>query len=68
MKRILWIPLACAAFLAVLAAQNIDLGTISDTLPTVGKPAVGVLGVQAASWSRTETFDEFRLGLSYLFH
>jgi opacity protein-like surface antigen len=46
----------------------VDLGTVSDTLPTVGKPTVGVLGVQAASWSRTETFDEFRLGVSYLFH
>jgi outer membrane immunogenic protein len=46
----------------------IDLGTITDTLPTVGKPTAGMLGVQAASWSRTEAFDEFRLGVSYLFH
>jgi hypothetical protein len=46
----------------------VDLGTMTDTLPTVGKPTVGMLGVQAASWSHTETFDEFRLGVSYLFH
>jgi outer membrane immunogenic protein len=46
----------------------VDLGTVTDTLPTVGKPVVGMLGVQTASWSRTEAFDEFRLGVSYLFH
>jgi outer membrane immunogenic protein len=32
----------------------IDLGTVTDTLPTVGRPVVGMLGVQTASWSRTE--------------
>jgi len=39
----------------------VDLGTISDTLPTAGKPAVGsMFGFQTASWSCTEAFDEFR--------
>jgi outer membrane immunogenic protein len=37
-----------------------DLGTISDALPTTGSP-----GVQTALWSRTERFDEVRLGLNY---
>jgi outer membrane immunogenic protein len=41
---------------------HLDLGTLSNTLPTVGNT-----GIQTASWSRNETFDEFRLGLSYLF-
>ncbi|MFY9840790.1 MAG: outer membrane beta-barrel protein [Xanthobacteraceae bacterium] len=42
----------------------VDLGTISNALPTVGNSG----GIQTASWSRNETFDEFRLGVSYLFH
>jgi outer membrane immunogenic protein len=41
----------------------IDLGTISNSLPTEG-----INGTQTAIWSRNETFDEFRLGVSYLFH
>jgi outer membrane immunogenic protein len=47
---------------------HIDPGTISNTLPTVGQPTVGMLGVQAAAWSRDETFDEFRFGLNFLLH
>jgi outer membrane immunogenic protein len=41
---------------------HIDLGTITDSLPTVGDN-----GTQTAVWSRAERFEEFRGGLSYLF-
>jgi hypothetical protein len=41
---------------------HIDLGTITDSLPTIGDN-----GTQTAVWSRTERFEEFRGGLSYLF-
>jgi len=41
---------------------HVDLGTITDSLPTAGSS-----GTQTAIWSRNESFDEFRLGLSYLF-
>jgi len=37
-----------------------DLGTISDALPTAGTP-----GIQTALWSRSERFNEVRLGLNY---
>jgi len=43
---------------------HVDLGTISDSVTTVGSPP----GTQTAVWSRTERFDEFRVGLNYLFH
>lgn len=43
---------------------HIDLGTITDSLPTNGSFGT----VQTALWSRTESFDEFRLGLNFLFH
>ena len=42
---------------------HIDLGTITASLPTAG-----TAGAQTAVWSRTQSFDEFRLGLNYLFH
>jgi outer membrane immunogenic protein len=42
---------------------HIDLGTISDSVTTVGTP-----GIQTAVWSRTERYDEFRVGANYLFH
>ena len=45
---------------------HIDLGTISNALATVGNNGVGT-GTQTATWSRTERFDEFRIGLNYLF-
>ena len=41
---------------------HIDLGSINNSLPTVGDP-----GIQTAVWSRTERFDEFRAGVNYLF-
>jgi outer membrane immunogenic protein len=41
---------------------HIDLGLIDGTLPTVGDN-----GIQTAVWSRTERFDEFRVGVNYLF-
>jgi outer membrane immunogenic protein len=37
---------------------HIDLGSINDTLPTVGSAG----SIQTAVWSRTERFDEFRVG------
>ena len=43
---------------------HIDLGTITASLPTAGSFST----VQTASWSRTESFEEFRLGLNFLFH
>lgn len=43
---------------------HIDLGTITNSLPTAGS---GVPSVQTAIWSRSESADEFRLGLNYLF-
>ena len=43
---------------------HVDLGTISDSLPTAGSNGT----VQTAVWSRNQSFDEFRLGLNYLFH
>jgi outer membrane immunogenic protein len=42
---------------------HIDLGSINDTLPTVGTSG----SIQTVVWSRTERFDEFRVGLNYLF-
>jgi outer membrane immunogenic protein len=42
---------------------HVDLGTVSNMLPTVG--SVGT--VQTAVWSRVERFDEFRVGLNYRF-
>jgi outer membrane immunogenic protein len=42
---------------------HIDLGTISASLPTTG--SIG--STQTASWSRTGRFDEFRVGINYLF-
>lgn len=41
---------------------RVDLGSINGSLPTTG-----TTGIQTAVWSRTETFDEFRAGLNYLF-
>ena len=41
---------------------HVDLGTLANSLPTVGSS-----GTQTAIWSRNESFDEFRLGLNYLF-
>ena len=43
---------------------HIDLGTISDSVTTVGT----ALSTQTAVWSRTERYDEFRVGVNYLFH
>jgi outer membrane immunogenic protein len=43
---------------------HIDLGSINDTLPTVVSGGF----IQTAVWSRTERFDEFRVGANYLFH
>jgi outer membrane immunogenic protein len=43
---------------------HIDLGTISDSLSTVGSSGT----IQTAVWSRTERFDQFRVGVNYLFH
>jgi outer membrane immunogenic protein len=42
---------------------HIDLGTITNALSTVGNNG----GVQTTSWSRSERFDEFRIGLNYKF-
>jgi outer membrane immunogenic protein len=41
---------------------HIDLGTISASLAT----PVGV-GTQTTTWSRTERFGEFRVGIKYVF-
>jgi outer membrane immunogenic protein len=41
---------------------HINLGTISNALTTVG-----VVGTQTTIWSRTEQYDEIRLGLDYRF-
>jgi outer membrane immunogenic protein len=41
---------------------HIDLGSITDSLVTFGS-----IGTQTAVWSRTERFEEFRGGVSYLF-
>jgi outer membrane immunogenic protein len=49
---------------------HIDLGTISNSLPTTGGNTHFILInpiIQTAIWSRNESFDEFRLGLNYLF-
>lgn len=46
---------------------HIDLGTITNALPTAGL-SLGVPSVQTAIWSRSESADEFRLGLNYSFH
>jgi outer membrane immunogenic protein len=43
---------------------HIDLGTVSDSLPTVGTGGT----IQTAIWLRSERFDEFRFGLNYRFH
>jgi outer membrane immunogenic protein len=46
--------------------QHIDLGTITDSLSTT--TAVGVTtGTQTTVWSRSERFDEFRVGANYRF-
>jgi hypothetical protein len=45
---------------------HIDLGSINDSLPTAGFNG-GTAGTQTAVWSRTERFDEFRVGLNHLF-
>jgi len=42
---------------------HVDLGSINDSLPTVGTGGT----IQTAVWSRTERFDEFRAGFNYLF-
>ena len=42
---------------------HVDLGSINDSLPTVGSGGT----IQTAVWSRTEKFDEFRAGFNYLF-
>jgi len=41
---------------------HIDLGNVTDSLATVGNP-----GTQTTLWSRGERFDEFRVGVNYLF-
>jgi outer membrane immunogenic protein len=49
---------------------HIDLATISNSLPTTGGNTHFILInpiIQTAIWSRNESFDEFRLGLNYLF-
>lgn len=49
---------------------HIDLGSINDSLPTAGFNGAigsGVAGTETAVWSRTERFDEFRVGVNYLF-
>src|SRR5262249_17494362 len=48
---------------------HIDLGTITDTLTTVGgiNPPGTPFGTQTTSWSRRERFDVFRAALSYKF-
>jgi outer membrane immunogenic protein len=51
-------------FLARAEWLHIDLGTITNSLSTAGSNN----SVQTAIWSRNESFDEFRLGLDYLFH
>jgi outer membrane immunogenic protein len=43
---------------------HIDLGTVTDSLATLGSKNT----VQSAVWSRNDSFDEFRLGFNYLFH
>jgi outer membrane immunogenic protein len=45
---------------------HIDLGSINDSLPTTGSIR-GTPSTETAVWSRTERFEEFRGGLSYLF-
>ena len=45
---------------------HIDLGSINDSLPTVGSDGT-IQANQTAVWSRTESFDEFRVGVNYLF-
>jgi outer membrane immunogenic protein len=50
---------------------HIDLGSISDSLPTMGGNPNFIFPnsiFQTAIWSRNESFDEFRIGLNYLFH
>jgi outer membrane immunogenic protein len=49
---------------------HIDLGSINDSLPAAGVTNVplSIPGTQTAVWSRTERFDEFRVGANYLFH
>lgn len=42
---------------------HIDLGSITDSLSTVGSGAT----TQTTLWSRGERFDEFRVGVNYLF-
>jgi outer membrane immunogenic protein len=41
----------------------IDLGTISNSLTVIGSE-----GPQAMTWSRSEIYNEFRLGVNYRFH
>jgi outer membrane immunogenic protein len=42
----------------------IDLGTINNSLTTAGSPGTGF---QTTAWSRTERYDELRVGVNYKF-
>ena len=49
---------------------HIDLGSINESLQTAGFHTTFVFlgaGTETAVWSRTERFDEFRVGANYLF-
>jgi outer membrane immunogenic protein len=45
----------------------IDLGTINNSLTTAGSGLGIPLGLQTTTWSRSERYDELRIGVNYKF-